>query len=66
MHTVSSRPYLPDLGRWRPLVIVVAALLAGLVLLAFVGAILAGAADSPPTDQLLAPFRWGPGSRAGA
>jgi hypothetical protein len=62
MHTVSSRPYLPGLGRWRPLVIVVVAALAALVLLAFAVALLAGAAESQPSE-LLAPFRWGPGSK---
>jgi hypothetical protein len=65
MDTVSSRPYLPDLGRWRPLV-VVAALFAALALLALAAAIVAGTADNQPSDLLLAPFRWGPGSKGGA
>ena len=59
MNTVSSRPYLPDLGRWRPLVLV-ATLLAALVLLALGAAIVVGTADSQPAEQLVAPFRWQP------
>lgn len=59
MDTVSSRPYLPDLGRWRPLVAVAVAL-AALVLLALGAAIVAGIADNSPNDLLLAPFRWKP------
>jgi hypothetical protein len=57
MNTVSSRLYLPGLGRWRPLV-VAAALLAALILLALGAAIVAGTADNQPAEQFLAPFRW--------
>jgi hypothetical protein len=57
MDTVSSRLYLPDLGRWR-LLVILAALLAGLVLLALAAAIVAGTASNAPAEQLLAPFRW--------
>ena len=59
MHTVSSRLYLPNLDRWRPLV-VVGAVLAALVLLALGAALVAGIANNPPSDLLLAPFRWMP------
>ena len=59
MHTVSSRLYLPNLDRWRPLV-VVAAVLAALVLLALGAAIVAGMDSSQPAEQLVAPFRWPP------
>lgn len=63
MDTVSSRPYVPGLGRWRPLVLV-AALLAALVLLALGATIVAGTADSQLAEQLLAPFRWSQSSKA--
>jgi hypothetical protein len=47
-------------------VVLVGALLGALVLLALVALIVAGAADSQQADQLLAPFRWGPGTRGTA
>jgi hypothetical protein len=60
MNTVSSRPYLPDLGRSRLLVVLVGVLVVALVLLALGEAIAAGTTNNSPSDLLLAPFRWNP------
>lgn len=65
METALLRPYLPDLARWRPLIVLVA-LLACVVLLGLGATLVAGAAHSQPAEQLLAPFRWGPGTKIAA
>ncbi|MEP7158939.1 MAG: hypothetical protein ABI797_05895 [Chloroflexota bacterium] len=65
MNVVFARLDLPNLDRWRPLV-VVAAVLAALVLLALGAAILVAAGGDAQDDLLLAPFRWGPEPVTGA
>jgi len=60
MDTVSSRPYLPDLGRWQRLLVLVGALLIAVAVLALGAAIVAATAHNLPAEQLVSPFRWPP------